>query len=290
MAGKLSNPNPTPFQNLADIDPGKLALNILVEARFVNPALVRQLVTTVTTMREWSRLPGMCADRVEEPLDAYDPSAGVLGDNFVYTHHEPAGTLHAFNFVQIRSDEEINTPIPGKSYMTTDALGWEEVFTDLYFEESQAEFDEFIINGQRKLLARVKAKADIIPAGSFTTFFLVEFFASHKPFPAEFFQLDVPVPGLLQWEVRNSSGSQTCLHPHMIFADNVTSGNILPNCGAVGKSHQSGQPSEFPATNHRGDKNYVQHEDVQQVNGVYFCERRTAFVPKGRKKLKGVGV
>lgn len=290
MAGRLSNPNPTPFQNLADIDPGKLALRISVEARFVNPALMRQLVPTVTTLREWSKLPGMCADRVEEPLDMHDPSAGVLGDNFVYSHYEPGASLDAFCFVQVRSEDEINTPIPGKSYTTTDALGWNAVFSDLYFEESRVQFDEFIINGQRKLVPRVNAKADIIPAGSFPTKFLVEFFASHKPFPDSFFKLDVPVPGLLQWQVRNSEGDATCLHPHMIFADNVTSGNILPNCGAVGKSHQSGQPSEFPATNHTGDKNYVQHEDVQQVNGVYFCERRTAYVPAGRKKLKGVGV
>ena len=289
MAGKLSNPNPTPFQNLADIDPGRLAFNILVEARFVTPALVRQLVATVTTLREWSVLPGMNADRVLEPLDATDPSLGVLGDNYVYTHHEPAGTLHAFNFVQIRSDEEIVTPIPGKSYITTDAMFWHEVVKDLYFEESRLEFDEFIINDERKLLARVKAKADIIPGGNFSTKFLVEFFASHKPFTDDFFQLNVQVPSLIQWEVRNSSGSRVCLHPHMIFADNVTSGNILPNCGAVGKAHQSGQPSEFPATNHTTWINHVVHEGVEQVSGLWFCERRTALVPKGMKKLKGVG-
>ena len=290
MAGKLSNPNPTPFQNLADIDPGRLAFNILVEARFVTPALVRQLVTTVTTLREWSRLPGMNADRVEEPLDATDPSLGVLGDNYVYTHHEPAGTLHGFNFVQIRSDDEILTPIPGKSYTTTDAFFWHDVVNDLYFEESRVQFDRFIVDNQIKVLPRVKALADIIPGGNFSTKFLVEFFASHKPFTDDFFQLNVQVPALLQWQVRNSEGSMTCLHPHMVFADSVTSGPILPNCGAVGKAHQSGEPANFPATNHTTWINHVCHEGVEQVQGIYFCERRTALVPRGMKKLRGVAV
>ncbi len=290
MAGQLSNPPATPFRNLADIDPGRLALSILVPAHAVNPSLVKQCVTTVTTMREWSRMPGMEASRVDEPMDATDPTAGLMGDKYVYTHHEPAGTLHAFNFVQKRTAEEILTPIAGKSYIKTESMFWHEVLNDLYFEESRLEFDEYIIDNQRKLLARVKPKGDITPGGNFPTKLLVQFFASHQPFEDSFFKLDPQVPGLVTWEVRNSTGSRTCLHPYLEFADSATAGPILPGCGAVHKDHQAGQPSIFPATSHTGAKNHVCFEDVQQVQGVYFCERRTAMVPRGLKKLKGVGV
>lgn len=289
MAGKFSQSPATPFMPLADIDPGRMAFNVLVPSQYVTPALLAQLVTSVTTLRQWSRLKGMNADRVEEPLDDPPQSGRVLGDNYVYTHWEPAGGLCAFNFVQLRSDAEILTPIPGKTYWKTDAMFWHEVMADLYFEESRAEFDEFIVNDQRRLMPRVKPKADVIPGGNFPTFFQIDFFASHKPFPPEFFQLNPQVPSMLQWEVRNSSGSRTCLHPRMEFSDNVTAGNILPNCGAVGKFHQSGQPTVFPATNHTTWVNHVPYENVQQVQGMYFCERRTAFVPRGMKKLRGVG-
>jgi hypothetical protein len=288
MAGQLSQSPATPFQPLADIDPGRMAFNVLVPSQYVTPALLAQLVTTVTTLRQWSRLKGMNPDRVEEPLDDPPQSGRVLGDHFVYTHWEPAGGLCAFNFVQLRSATEISTPIPGKSYLTTDAMYWHSVMSDLYFEESRVEFDEFIINNQRKLLARVKAKMDSVPGGNFPTRLQVEFFASHKPFPDDFFQLDVPVPSLVQWHVRNESGSQTCLHPRIEFSDNVTAGPILPNCGAVGKAHQSGQPTIFPATNHTTWKNHVCYENVQQVQGLYFMERRTAYVPRGMKKLRGL--
>lgn len=288
MAGKLSSSPQTPFQSLTDIDPGKMAFNVLVPSQYVTPALLAQLKTTETTLRQWSLLPGMNPDRVEEPLDDPPQEGRVMGDHYVYTHWEPAGGLCAFNFVQLRSDEEILTPIPGKSYRTTDAFFWHEVMADLWFEESRLEFDEFIINEQRRLLPRVKPKMDCIPGGNFPTRFLVEFFASHKPFPDEFFKLDVQVPGLLTWSVRNSSGSRTCLHPRMEFSDNITAGNILPNCGATGKAHQSGQPTIFPATNHTNWKDHVCYENVQQVQGLYFCERRTAFVPRGAKKLRGI--
>ncbi len=176
----------------------------------------------------------------------------------------------------------------GKTYHTSDAMYWHEVVYDLYFEESLVEMDEFIINNQRKLLPRVKALIDVTPGGNFNTAHRVEIFASHKPFPITFFKLNVQVPGLLQWQVRNDTGSRTCLHPYMEFSDNVTSGPILPNCGAVRKSHQSGLPKIFPATSHTAPVEHVVHEGVEQVNGMWFCERRWALVPKGMKKLKGV--
>lgn len=289
MAGKLSPSANSPFQNLADVDPGQLALAVVVPSEKVTPAIVRQLKATVTTLREWAQLPGMDGTRVDEALDDPPVSGRTLGDSYVYTHHSPAGGLHAFNFVLLRTDEEMRSPIESLTYTTTDSMFWHEVINDLYFEESRLEFDEFIINEQRRLLPRVKPKADIIPGGNFPTKMLIEFFASHRPFPDDFYLLDPPVPSLVSWAVRNSSGSRVCLHPRMIFSDNITAGNVLPNCGAD-KAHQSGQPSIFPATNHVGWKNYVAYEQVARVQGVYFLERRTAFVPRGMKKLKGVGL
>lgn len=289
MAGQLDNPNQGPFRPLADIDPGRMAFSVMVDAGQVIPARVKQLVPTETTFREWAALPGMDPNRVDEPVDDPPQDGRTLGDCYVFTHHEPGpGALHTFYFVEKRSDDEIATPIDGLTYTTSDAHYWHDVVKKLKFVESRREFMQFIVNGRRTSVPKVKARMLKIPGGNFSTLFTVEIFASHKPFPPEFFQLDVPVPSEVFWEVRNSSGSLNCLHPYMEFAESEPDGRLMQGYGTVREEMSLGEPSIFPATNHTDWVNHVCVENVIQQQGVYLCERRTAIVPRGKKKLKNV--
>lgn len=289
MSGKLDNPQQGPFRPLADVDPGRMAFSVMVQAAAVLPARVKQLVPTVTTFREWAALPGMDPSRVDEPVDDPPQDGRKLGDCYVYTHHEPGpGALHTFNFVEKRTDAQVRTPIAGLSYYTSDAHYWHDVIKKLWFVESRHELMQFIVNGARTSIRTVKARMQKIPGGNFSTLFIVEIFASHKPFPLEFFQLNVPVPSEIFWQVRNSSGGMTALHPYMEFAETEPDGNLLQGCGTTREAIVLGEPSVFPATNHTDWVNHVCVENVVQQQGVYFCERRTAIVPRGKKKLKNV--
>lgn len=289
MAGAVDNPQPSPFRNLADIDPGRMAFSVLVPWTSVNPSRVAQLVPTVTTYRQFSEIPGFDRSRVEEPIDDPPQEGRILGDCYVYTHHEPAGNLHAFYFVQKRSDAEIGTPIAGLSYYTSDSFYWHEVVERLKFVASRTEFDEYIVNGTRRLVPRIKTRMRLLEGGNFATLFQVDIFASHKPFPLEFFQLDIPVPSTVFWDIRNAQGNRHCLHPYIEIPESDADGEVYPGGTVREPDNLSlGEPMIFPATNHSGRRTHVCAENVVQQQGLWLGERRTAFVPRGHKKLKNV--
>jgi diadenosine tetraphosphatase ApaH/serine/threonine PP2A family protein phosphatase len=283
MPGKLDNPNPTPFIALEDVDPSRFCFAVLCRAEAVNAELLASLTAQQTTYRQFAALPGVENARVDEPAG----DNKTLGDNWVFSHHQSGpGTLHTFNFVGTRTNLERQQPVTALSYVTSDVYPWPDVLKSLWFIEDPSMPIETVVNGKAVYLPRLFRRMNWDRGGSLPTLFRVQVFCSHQPFPESFFALDVPVPGGVWWDMRNSQGSiPECLHDYIEFPESQPQGRVFFGAGTVRQPFSFGQKTIFPATNHTDWRNHVCYEHVEQIRGVYMLERREALVPRGRKKL-----
>lgn len=283
MAGKLDNPQPSPFIPLEDVDPSKFAFAVLLRAEAVTPTLLASLTAGETTYRQFSELPGAERGRVEEPAG----TGKTLGDNWVYSHHSNGpGTLHTFTFVTKRSDVERQTAIPALSYTTSDLYPWPDVLQKLWFVEDPTQPYEVVVDGEVSYVPSLFRRMEFVEGGSYPTLFRVKVFVSHQPFPETAFALDVPVTGSVWWAMRNERGSiPRCLHPYIEFPESQANGNLYFGAGTIHENIAFGQKSVFPETNHLDWRDHVCYEHVAKVNGVWMLEQREAVVPRGRREI-----
>lgn len=273
---------PSVFIPQEEVDPGKFSFGVMIWDQWATPDLLAVLKPQVTTYREFTALPRMERMRVDEQV----LPDKTLGDDWVYTHHQQAGnSMHLFTFVMMRTDVEAQTAIPALSYSTSDQFLWHDVLLSLNFVEDPAMPIEVVVDGKPVELPRVFPRMDRYSGGNFTTVFRVEMFVSHKPFKETQFRLDIPVPTPVSWALRNSSKNLgPCLHPKLVFPETQPRGRLLFGAGTVDVPYTFGQDTIIPATNHLNWRNHVCQENVQQVNGLYIMERRTAVVPRGRRR------
>lgn len=286
MAGRIDNPQPSPFIPLEEVDPSKFSFASMVRAEAVTPQILASLVPQKTTYREFSVLPGMDNSRVEEAAG----DGKKLGDDWVFSFHQSAETMYRFFFVARRSNVDRQKHIPALSYVTTDRYPWPDVLKSL----------RFIIDDDHPIVADKKGKVvyldrylprmDLREGGHLPTLVRVKVFVSHQPFPETFFRLDPPVTGSVWWRLAGGeSGSvPSCLHPYLEFPETVKNGRVLFGAGTVNEPFNLGQKMIFPATRHKDWRDHVYLEQVQQIRGLYMLEQREAVAPFGRKRLQNV--
>ncbi len=282
MPGEMSNPQPTPFIFLADMDPQRLVVTSQVMAHVVTPAKMRALVPGVTTYREYAEM-GFERSRLEEEVG----NGKKFGDNYVYAFHaEGPGTLHTFTFVEKRTEEDIAAPIPWLSYQTTDVYNWPDVLLQLGFVADPSMPMEVVVKGVAKEVPTLFPRMNWVEGGGYACEVMVRIYASHKPFERAAFKLDPPVPTPVNWAMVNSSGNLgKCLHPYLEFPESQTNGYLI-DAGTVREGMSFGQKHIIPATNHGDWRPHVYLENVQQVRGLWMMEQREVYLPRGRRKVR----
>ena len=291
MAGNLNKPATNPFPHVQDMDYSRLQFTVLMETRNVHPALVRELVPGVTTLREACTLSGLPANAQPLPYARLDEPVGngnLYGDNYVYTHHEGSPDWWTFFFAELRSDEEIATPVPWLSYSTNDVHNWPAVLRRLTFREDLSDTYEVVVDGRPLQIPKLFASMEMIEGGGYATEIRRDVFVSHKQFEPSFFKLDVPVTTTVSWSMRNESGSINCLHPYCEFPQTEQRGTTYP-AGTVNEPDAQAGRQIFPATNHTAWIPHVYHESQDQVSGLWVLDRRTCYPPKGFKITKRRG-
>lgn len=263
---------PSPFIPLADIDPAGMSFAVSVPANKILPS--KMPVPRKTTYREFGQHPyGFERTRAEEE---------EFGD-YVYTHFE-SGERWLFYFARVRSDSEIGQPIASLTYTTSDTYPWPDVIKDIYAAEDPSQPMEVEVRGRRFEIPRLFLRLDKIEGGSFPSLFTVEFFASHKPFPPGFFQLDIPIPGVIYRQIRNLTINERGLHGAVELPETQRFGRRFPGFGILRAIGNFFATKSLPATNHTDWRDHVCSESVSQINGLYLCERRTVHVPRGYRR------
>ncbi|WP_395741032.1 hypothetical protein [Prosthecobacter sp.] len=196
-----------------------------------------------------------------------------------------------------RSDEQSESPLLWEFYFTLDRSAifrkpisyltdpgtmpheWPDVMMRLGFIEDGTQPLTFEVGGHVKSVPRLFERYVMLPGGVYASKMKTEVFLSDQPFPDNFFQLDIPVPTVVTWNMRNSSGSQRCLHPHIRFPETQMGGTVLNGAGTFERPISIGEYQDFPATNHTTWITHVCDEVVSQQSGVRRCVRTTVNPP-----------
>jgi len=213
--------------------------------------------------------------------------------NYVFVHDELAGNsgepdspqLWEFYFTQNRGEDLFRNPIEFLTDSGTMPHPWDDVILRMGFIEDPTQPLTMEVGGQIVEVPRLFERYWQLPGGTYASKTKTEVFLNHEAFPEDFFLLDIPVPTVVSWNLRNASGRLKCLHPDISFVETQTGGRVLPDAGTVGNPIQLKQIQEFPGTNHPTWMPHVCDEDVSQVRGVRRCVRKTVW-PPGIKRIK----
>ncbi len=212
------------------------------------------------------------------PETARCSAAHAQGYKFI--HDADEGAQHAFWFTKDRGDELFRNPITVLTDATTKPHPWDDVILRMGFIEDVTQPLNFEVSGSVVEVPRLFERHWQLPGGVYASKMKVEVFLHHGPFPEDMFLLDIPVPTVVSWQMRNAVGRLKCLHPHIRFRETQTSGRVLPDAGTVGNPITLSGHQDFPATNHPNWPTvHVCDEDVRQIRGVRRLVRTSVYSP-----------
>jgi hypothetical protein len=237
-------------------------------------------------------VPGVTTYR-EFPYQVRSRSSEAWTKDYVFVHDELAGgsnepdnpALWEFYFTQNRGNDLFREPITFLTDNTTKPHPWDDVILRMGFIEDPTQPLTMEVGGEIVEVPRLFERYVQLPGGVYASKMKVEVFLSHEAFPEDFFLLDIPVPTLVTWNLRNASGRLKALHPHIRFKETQTGGRVLPEAGTIDKPLLLTGSQDFPATNHVQWMQHVCDEDVSQRRGVRRCVRTTVW-PPGVKRIK----
>jgi hypothetical protein len=195
------------------------------------------------------------------------------------------GNLHEFVFTRARSLAEMQVPVACLTHTTSMPHLWHPVIQRMGFIEDATQPLALQVGNEVVNVPRVFERFYKLPGGVYATEALIETFLSAVPFPHSLMKLDIPVPTTVSWQVRNSSDSVVCLHPHIRFLETQTSGRVMEGMGTYERPIVMNQVQDFPATNHVTWQAHVADEDVNYEEGVWRMVR-TTLRPPGVKRMK----
>lgn len=213
--------------------------------------------------------------------------------DYVYVHEEMGGSsgepdgsqLWEFYFTKNRGDDLFREPIVFRTENSTKAHPWDNVILRMGFVEDPSQPLTVSVGGTQVDVPRLFERYWQLPGGVYACKTKTEVFLSHEAFPDDMFLLDVPVPTVVSWSLRNARGQLRCLHPHIRFPETQTGGSVLPNAGTIERPLTATGFQDFPATNHVTWLEHVADEDVSQVRGVRRLVRTTVY-PPGVKRIR----
>lgn len=176
-------------------------------------------------------------------------------------------------------------PVKALTHWTTRPHPWPNVIQRMGFLEDATQPLSYEIGGQRVNAARLFGRFWKIPGGVYASKMHVRVYLSHVPFPEKMLKLNIPVPGIVSWQMRNDSGSIEALHPLIRFKETQVNATVMPDCGTIEHPLLLRETQEFPATNHVTWIPHVCDVDVHQVNGVWRMVETFVKVP-GIKRIK----
>ena len=238
-------------------------------------------------------VPGVTTYR-DFPYAPRSRSAEAWTKDYVFVHDELAGrsdeqaegpALWEFYFTQNRGDDLFRNPITFLTDNGTMPHPWDDVILRMGFIEDPTQPLTLEVGGEVVEVPRLFERYWQLPGGTYASKTKTEVFLSHEAFPEDFFLLDIPVPTVVSWNMRNASGRLRCLHPHMRFQETQTGGRVLADAGTIESPLLITGYQDFPATNHPRWMNHVCDEDVSQIRGVRRCVRKTVW-PPGIKRIK----
>ncbi len=212
--------------------------------------------------------------------------------DYVYVYEQMGGSsgqpdgsqLWEFYFTKNRGDDLFREPITFRTDNSTRAHPWENVILRMGFIEDPTQPLTLEVGGTRVNVPRLFERYWQLPGGVYASKTKIEVFLNHEAFPEDMFLLDIPVPTVVSWSLRNARGQLRCLHPHIRFTETRTGSHVLANSGTIDHPLPSLGYQDFPATNHVTWLEHVADEDVSQVRGVRRLVRTTVY-PPGVKRI-----
>lgn len=213
--------------------------------------------------------------------------------NYIYVYESMGGSsgqpdgsiLWEFYFTKNRGDELFRNPITFRTDNTTKPHPWNDVIMRMGFIEDSTQPLTIQVGNNIVEIPRLFERYWQLPGGVYATKMKVEVFLNSEEFPEDMFLLDIPVPTVVSWHMRNAKGAVKCLHPHIRFRETQTGGRVLADAGTIEHPILITGYQDFPATNHTNWVTHVADEDVSQVRGVRRLVRTTVY-PPGVKRIK----
>ena len=211
--------------------------------------------------------------------------------DYVFVHDQLAGVsnepdgplLWEFYFTQNRGNDLFREPIVFDTEQTTKPHPWDDVILRMGFIEDPTQPLTMEVGGQVVEVPRLFDRYWQLPGGVYASKMKIEVFLNHEVFPEDFFLLDIPVPTVVSWQMRNSSGKLKALHPHIRFEETQKGGRVLPNAGTIDRPLSLKEYQDFPATNHPQWQPHCCDEDVRKERGVRKCVRTWVWPPNVKR-------
>lgn len=197
--------------------------------------------------------------------------------------------MHEYWFTKDRGEDGLKNPIMSRTDNGVKVHEWHPVLLKMGFIEDPKQPLTLEVAGKIVEVPRLFGRYYKLPGGLYASRMRIEVFLNPRTIPDTAFKLNVPVPTTVSWDMRNVSGSITCLHPHIRFPETQTGGRVLSDAGTVDHPIVLNQVQDFPATNHPGWQHHVCDEDVQTIRGVRRLVRTTVWPPKVKRIRNSAG-
>lgn len=207
------------------------------------------------------------------------PSPQIEGyGDYLYTHVTREGDKLWFHFVKNKTPAQKNTPF--NTFPSTQQYTWPAILLDTYIVESS--FPQATYNGSTvDTVDTLKDRYRYIPDTTYDSPVIIEQFYSPTPWTSTQLVHPQPVPTAINGDyIGLSIRFPRCLHPKIIFEENLPGAQILLGQGAQ-NTRVSRDPRRqvFPATNFEIWAPFVISDKVQLVGGAYLREKVTIYPP-----------
>lgn len=214
--------------------------------------------------------------------------------DYVFVHAQPGGAsgepdnsqLWEFYFVPNRPLANAGkTPVKVKTHWSAKPHPWPNVIQRMGFLEDATQPLSYEIGGQRVTVPRLFGRFWKIPGNAYASRMQVRVYLANEPFPKSMIRLNIPVPTVVTWQMRNDSGSIEALHPLIRFKETQRNATVMPDCGTIEHPILNQETQVFPATNHVTWIPHVADVDVHEDRGVWVMVEKFMEVP-GVKRIK----
>lgn len=228
------------------------------------------------------------------PYQARSRSGESWTKDYVFVHAQPGGgsgepdspLLWEFYFAPGRPLQNAGkVPVKVKTHFSAKPHPWPNVIQRMGFLEDATQPLSYEIGGQRVNVGRLFGRFWKIPGNAYASKMHVRVYLANEPFPESMIRLNIPVPTVVAWQMRNDSGSIECLHPLIRFKETQVNATVMPDCGTVEHPLLLRETQEFPATNHPTWIPHVCDVDVYEDRGVWVMVEKFVKVP-GMKRIK----
>ena len=256
----MASPN-IKFEFVPTPNPNEMAIRVWQDAN----QLSLNSVPTLGTIYTASNLP------VEPKLREFA--------SYIYCDDSKEGDDIWFYFAKPKTNVQRNTPF--RTTFSTRQYPWPPVLYSLDIYQT-TQFPQSVYNGTTTVTApRYFPKYRYKPTPNVSSVVKIEEFLSDTPYAQSDVTHAQPIPTDISGNFLGMSVNfPRCLHPKIVFDNNIPSASKVTGQGTVDvSSGWNPDKQTFPATNFLDWAPFVIEDDVRQVNGQYYRTKVTIYPP-----------